>query len=129
MTNKTITFGPIEQSQIQAYAEASGDFNKIHLDPSFAQSAGLPNTIVHGMLTMGLVGEALFQWGIETSDIVEFETKFKDMVPVNSKISVQLESVSEDGKRVALRARLENGSDVCHSNLLLNRSFSAKTAL
>ena len=32
--------------QIQQYAEASGDRNPIHLDDTFARSAGLPGVIV-----------------------------------------------------------------------------------
>src|SRR2546428_13557547 len=39
--------------QIRQYAEASGDRNPIHLDETFARSAGLPGVIAHGMLTMG----------------------------------------------------------------------------
>jgi acyl dehydratase len=40
------------------YAGASGDFNPIHIDPEFARSVGLPNTILHGLYMMGLVARA-----------------------------------------------------------------------
>ncbi len=42
--------------QIVAYAEESGDHNPIHLDGDFARSVGLPGTIAHGMLQMGILG-------------------------------------------------------------------------
>jgi acyl dehydratase len=40
------------------YAEASGDPNPIHTDPDFAQKAGLPGCILHGLWTMAQVARA-----------------------------------------------------------------------
>ncbi len=40
------------------YAGASGDFNPIHIDPEFARAVGLPNNILHGLYSMGLVARA-----------------------------------------------------------------------
>jgi acyl dehydratase len=40
------------------YAEASGDFNPIHLDDEFARSVGLPGRILHGLYTMALLARA-----------------------------------------------------------------------
>lgn len=41
------------------YAEASGDHNRIHLDPEFAISVGLPGIIVHGMCAMAMACRAV----------------------------------------------------------------------
>ncbi|HEX7059607.1 MAG TPA: MaoC/PaaZ C-terminal domain-containing protein [Solirubrobacterales bacterium] len=41
------------------YAGASGDFNPIHIDPDFAKAVGLPNNILHGLYSMGLVARAM----------------------------------------------------------------------
>ena len=41
------------------YAGASGDFNPIHIDPEFAKAVGLPNNILHGLFSMGLVARAM----------------------------------------------------------------------
>lgn len=51
----------IDADQTQRYAEASGDFNPIHLDESFAQSVGFPTTIVHGMCTMAFAARAVVE--------------------------------------------------------------------
>ena len=40
------------------YAEASGDFNPIHVDEEFARSVGLPGRILHGLWTMAQVARA-----------------------------------------------------------------------
>jgi acyl dehydratase len=42
----------VDEDQTYRYAEASGDHNRIHVDPAFATSVGLPSIIVHGLCTM-----------------------------------------------------------------------------
>ncbi len=49
----------IDWDQTFRYAEASGDYNQIHLDPDFARSVGLPGIIVHGMCTMAFASRAV----------------------------------------------------------------------
>jgi 3-hydroxybutyryl-CoA dehydratase len=57
------TLGPvvkhITQEKINLYAEASGDFNPIHVDESFAAKTPLGGTIAHGMLNLGYVSEMM----------------------------------------------------------------------
>jgi acyl dehydratase len=64
-TNKTRVMGPIDfslpvidQAMIHDYAVLSGDDNPVHLDVSTARMLGLSNTIVHGMMVMGLTQQA-----------------------------------------------------------------------
>src|SRR5260370_14424037 len=45
--------------QIRQCAEASGDRNPIHLDDTFARSAGLPGVIPHGMMTMAFANQII----------------------------------------------------------------------
>lgn len=45
----------ITQREINLYAEASGDFNPIHIDESFAAQTPLGGTIAHGMLILAYV--------------------------------------------------------------------------
>jgi 3-hydroxybutyryl-CoA dehydratase len=49
----------IDQAQIDAYAEASGDHNPIHVDPAFAAGTSFGGTIAHGMLVLALIGEMM----------------------------------------------------------------------
>jgi 3-hydroxybutyryl-CoA dehydratase len=57
------TFNPvvkhITQEKINLYAEASGDFNPIHVDESFAAKTPLGGTIAHGMLSLAYVSEMM----------------------------------------------------------------------
>ena len=53
----------LSRTQIVQYAGASGDFNPIHHDETFATGqAGYPSVFAHGMLTMGLTGRLLTDW-------------------------------------------------------------------
>ena len=49
----------ISQKEINLYAEASGDFNPIHIDESFAAQTPLGGTIAHGMLILAYVSEMM----------------------------------------------------------------------
>jgi acyl dehydratase len=52
----------VTQAQIDAYADASGDHNPIHIDLQAARTVGLPGTIAHGMLSMAFLGQLLTNW-------------------------------------------------------------------
>jgi len=47
----------VTQEQINAYAEASGDFNPLHIDPEFAAKTELGSTVAHGMLILAYLSE------------------------------------------------------------------------
>jgi len=49
----------ITQEKINLYAEASGDFNPIHVDEFFAAKTPLGGTIAHGMLSLAYVSEMM----------------------------------------------------------------------
>ena len=51
---KTIT-----QQNINRYAEASKDFNPIHIDPDFAGKTPLGGTIAHGMLVLAYISQLM----------------------------------------------------------------------
>ena len=54
-----ITRGPISRSQIARFAAATGDFNPIHTDETFAQNVGFPSIIAHGPLTLAFLTQTL----------------------------------------------------------------------
>ncbi len=49
----------ITQKDINQYAEASGDFNPIHVDEAFAAQTPLGGTIAHGMLILAYMSEMM----------------------------------------------------------------------
>jgi|TARA_B110000263_G_scaffold215998_1_gene201325 3-hydroxybutyryl-CoA dehydratase len=49
----------VTQAQVEAYADAAGDHNPIHLDAAFAAKTPFGKRIAHGMLTLAMVSEML----------------------------------------------------------------------
>lgn len=49
----------ISQTQLNAYAEVSGDRNPLHLDAAFAASTMFGGIIAHGMLTLAFISEMM----------------------------------------------------------------------
>ena len=68
----------ITQDKINLYAEASGDFNPIHIDESFAAQTPLGGTIAHGMLILAYVSELMTQaFGINWISGGNLSVRFK----------------------------------------------------
>ncbi len=72
----------ITRADLVRYAGASGDFNPIHWSEATAQAAELPGVISHGMLSMGLVVDLVTEWTNDPSAIIDYQTRFSAMVPV-----------------------------------------------
>ena len=49
----------VTQQNISLYAEASQDFNPIHIDEAFAKKTALGGTIAHGMLILAYVSQMM----------------------------------------------------------------------
>ena len=72
----------VTQEQISAYAEASGDPNPIHTNEEFARMVGLPGTIAHGMLNLGILTEAVARWAGGYDRVASISCRFsKPLLP------------------------------------------------
>jgi 3-hydroxybutyryl-CoA dehydratase len=49
----------IEQADILAFADITGDHNPVHVDEAFAQTTRFGRTIAHGMLSASLISAVL----------------------------------------------------------------------
>src|SRR5438128_11472704 len=82
--------------QIRQYAEASGDRNPIHLDETFARSAGLPGVIAHGMLTMAFANQMVTDWLGHRSLLRSLDGRFAGMVLPGDDVTCSGSVASED---------------------------------
>ena len=73
------TLPAVRREQLRLYAEASGDFNPIHLEDGAAEAAGLPGVIAHGMLTVATMG-LLFSPYLQHGYVKTFRSRFSGMV-------------------------------------------------
>ncbi|HVD02927.1 MAG TPA: MaoC/PaaZ C-terminal domain-containing protein [Candidatus Dormibacteraeota bacterium] len=111
----------LTQERINGYAAASGDHNPIHLDADFARAAGLPSTIAHGLLTLGVACAQVERWAQGQAWTSRVSCRFSAplpsgqivsgtprVIPVDADlVTVELDAVSESGDRVLSRASLE----------------------
>ena len=71
----------ITRSTLALYANASGDYNPIHIDIDFAKKAGFNDVIAHGMLIMGYLGVSLTNH-INQENIKEYGVKFSSITNI-----------------------------------------------
>lgn len=72
----------VTRTDLVKYAGASGDFNPIHWNESFATSVELPGVIAHGMFTMGSAVQLVSDWAGNPGAVVDFQTRFTKPVLV-----------------------------------------------
>jgi acyl dehydratase len=96
--------------QIRQYAEASGDRNPIHLDESFARSAGLPGVIAHGMLTMAFANQMVTDWLGNRSLLKSLHGRFAGMVVPGDAVTCSGTVASKDdrARRVVINLVVTN---------------------
>jgi len=82
---------PITQEQLQRYANASGDFNPIHLDEEAARRVGLESVIAHGMLSMAFLGQFAAQQiaTIPDSFVANLQVRFNSMVRLGDTLTCE----------------------------------------
>ncbi|WP_406021698.1 MaoC family dehydratase [Nocardioides sp. NBC_00850] len=91
----------IDQEQIDAFANATGDHQWIHVDPAQATEGPFGSTVAHGFLTLSLLPMLTWQvYKIEgVKMIVNYgadKVRFPSPVPVGSRVraGVELSSVT-----------------------------------
>ncbi len=100
----------VTQEHINLYAEASGDFNPIHIDPEFARQTPMGGTIAHGMLILAYVSELMTtSFGKSWLTGGELNARFK--APARPE-----ETITISGK--VTRIQKENGLTSIHCELL-----------
>jgi len=100
----------ITQDNINLYAEASGDFNPIHIDKSFATRTPLGGTIAHGMLSLAYVSEMMTSaFGKNWLSEGKLRAKFKEPARPGDTLTI-------DGKINCI----EQKDDVSYANCTFN---------
>lgn len=113
-----LTSKPVTTTQLVKYAGASGDFNRIHFDEPFAREKGLPGVLVHGMLTMAIVGRCVDDMAAGRARVAEFSSQFLAPVYVGDAVAaaatvvqsdspghVRLEVVATVGEKTVLKGK------------------------
>jgi len=109
----------VTQAVIDAYAEASGDFNPIHVDPDYAGKGPYGSTIAHGLMTLAYAALMLNDWSdgmfdesgelevafvgpIFADDVVEMTGTVEELVMRNGEINARCTISCRCGERKIL---------------------------
>jgi 3-hydroxybutyryl-CoA dehydratase len=87
----------IDEGDVGAFAEASGDTNRLHLDPEFAAGTRFRGRIVHGTLVAGLVSAALARLPGLTIYLSE-ELSFRAPARIGARLTARCEIVEDLGE-------------------------------
>jgi acyl dehydratase len=82
---------PVSRLNLVMYAGASGDFNPIHWNETFAKSVFLPDVIAHGMYTMAQAGRFVTDWVGDPGAVLDYGVRFSGMVVVPNEGGATLE--------------------------------------
>jgi acyl dehydratase len=120
----------VTREDIQAYADASGDRNPLHLDDDVARSAGFDEVIAHGMFTMGHMASCVVAWAGGGAVVERISAQFRAVVGVDDTIVAGGRVRDIDGDRVTIEAWVTGGggkdlsSPVRKGEIVLLRSGS-----
>ena len=98
-TREMLLTDDLTRTQIVQYAGASGDYNPLHSDNTFAtEIAGYPGVFAHGMLTMGMTGRLLTDW-MGDGRLTKYGVRFSKQVWPGDSLtaSATVEAVREEG--------------------------------
>jgi acyl dehydratase len=116
-THEAVVIENVNRSHIVKYAGASGDFNPLHHDDTFAQKAGYPTVFAHGMLSMGLTGKMLTDW-LGAANLKKYGVRFTRQVFPGDTLTAKGEvtEVQEEGGKQLVTVRVvtvnQNGESV-----------------
>jgi len=100
----------ITQANINLYAEASQDFNPIHIDEDFAKKTPLGGTIAHGMLILAYVSQMM-------------SAAFGRSWLAGGKLNVRFKTPARPGDTIAVTGRISRierseGQTLIHCDVL-----------
>jgi acyl dehydratase len=93
--------GPLTRTDFVRYQGASGDFNPIHHDEEFAQSAGFPTVFSVGMLQAGILGSFATDW-LGPENVRTYGFQFREQVWPGDTLTCRgtvTKRYEEDGER------------------------------
>ena len=95
------------------YAGASGDFNPIHIDEQYAQSAGLPGRILHGLWTMAQVARANTDAGGGPESLKRLSVQFRGMGMLGEPLKVSgTVQEARDGVAITRAEAVQSGNRI-----------------
>ncbi|AEH37381.1 MaoC family dehydratase [Halopiger xanaduensis] len=101
----------LSDDDVRAFAQISGDTNRLHLDDEFAAQTRFGERIVHGTLVSGLISAALARLPGLTIYLSQ-DLEFRGPVKIGDRVSARVEVVEDLGNdQFRLETRIRDESD------------------
>ncbi len=107
----------IDQASINAFADATGDHQWIHVDEAKAAASPIGSTVAHGYFTLSLLSKMLGEIGVVPGDVQYVlnygsdKVRYINFVRVDSRVRVVAELISAErrplGTMLKVRATME----------------------
>lgn len=119
--------GTLEKSitdhDVFKFADASGDYNPLHIDDAYARSSRYGRCVVHPILTAGIISAVLSSEipGLGTI-FQQLEIKFLQPVYINDRITATAmveEIIDPEQVRMLVACVNQNGEDVAIGNAIV----------
>lgn len=115
----------VDRETIRRYADITGDFNPIHVDPEFAARSAMGGLIAHGTLSMNLIWQSLtMTLGPRAAGGAEIDIRF--VRPVRVGDTVEAGGVAQADSRGCydVWVRNQDGVSVIEGTLRLAREVA-----
>lgn len=104
----------VTEKMIDAFGQATGDYNPVHFDDSYATSIGFPGRIAHGMLS-GSLFSAFFASDFPGEGTVYLSQRldFLKPVPVKADLELRIKVLAQVGRRLTLETQGYLNGELC----------------
>jgi acyl dehydratase len=101
----------ISEDDVEAFAEVTGDTNRVHLDAAYAAETRFGGRIVHGVLANGLISAALARLPGLTIYLSQ-ESSFRAPLPIGEHATAVCEIVEDLGRdKYRIETTVSDGDD------------------
>ncbi len=107
----------ITEDDIGLFAKATGDFNPIHLDQTYAEKTSFKGRIAHGLLSLGYISTVLgnilpghgtiyisqeikFLAPVRIGDMITAKVEVLELIPEKNRVKFKTICVNQEGKIV-----------------------------
>lgn len=115
----------VEREMIDAYAEISGDYNPLHMDPEFAAASQFGTVIAHGPIGLQVMFEAVARWlGAEGVPVgVLIDVAYRGPVRIGDSVTCRAQAPFAHAGDVTLAAECVNqiGAPVLQALIVVPR--------
>jgi 3-hydroxybutyryl-CoA dehydratase len=112
----------VTQADFDRFAQLSGDDNPIHVDPVFCAGTRFGRTLAHGMFLFSLLLHVIHAELVPGAVVQEQELVFPGPVYAGDELTISVEILSADDRRLELRTRIDGPQGTgCDARTVVSR--------